>query len=202
MAFQPAPNCASCRIQATSLGVQVENVLHFAKADGNAFDSTDLEDLSAAVTTAWGNNIIPILGANYVWRQVVSTYLGAETGPQHTGVLSPPLEGLAAGEQVANMVAVCVTLNTQMIGRSFRGRMYLVGVTEGQMLGNSLTATAFDAYQAAVSDFYDDLKAYPFLWSVLSRWSAGVKRADAIYTPITSVGLRDAILDTQRRRMR
>lgn len=201
MAFQPVPYTASARVQALAFGEQVENVLHFQLPTADPWTLTDLEDLAAAVTAAWVNNFLGLQGGNYVLQQVVCTNLAAESGPQYVGELDPPVAGSATGEMLPNSNALCYTLYTALIGRSFRGRMYLCGITESQVNGNNLTAGAQAAFTTAGQDFRSDMLAASFVPGVVSRWNAGVLRPDGIFTPITSWALRDGQIDSQRRRM-
>lgn len=109
-------------------------------------------------------------------------------------------------EPLPNVVAIVASLRTGYAGRSFRGRKYLAGFTEGQN-----DTTVDDTLRGALQTYFDDLVAgigeggasTDYQWGVWSRKlgqpSPGSWNYAAGWKPITEVIVRDD-WGTQRRR--
>lgn len=127
--------------------------------------------------------------------------------PQPTYDAAMVRTGVVAGDMLPTQIAMVATLRTGMAGRSYRGRLYLNGFTEGQQ-----SASAWDvALVAAIQTYFDDLVAAygsggadpDYEWGV---WSKKLGEP-ALHTynllagwhPITEVAVRGTTY-TQRRR--
>jgi len=109
--------------------------------------------------------------------------------------------GLVDADSSAANVAMTVTLQTAHIGKSRRGRTYVVGVPEGEggtaVWQDSVVAAiqaSFYNLQNALIDVSDSLV-------VASFQSDGVPRTTALVTPVESIRANNRI-HTQRRRTR
>lgn len=108
--------------------------------------------------------------------------------------------GTGTGDLLPPQTALCVTLRTAQVGQSYRGRVYLPGFAEsintatGTATGTTLSINFVAAIQAA-------LVANGLNLGVLSRPAPNATPARfGFITPVTSIVIRDAVWDTQRRR--
>lgn len=108
--------------------------------------------------------------------------------------------GVATGDVLPPQVAMVVTLRTAFVGQSFRGRVYTCGYDEAvnSPVGIStavVTAANFvAALKTALVNNSLDL-------GVISRPRTDpANPSPGFITPVTSVVVRDAVWDTQRRR--
>jgi len=206
MPFVPVPNCVEAEIRMTWDLQEVENTLYF--------DFGDTPTVGGMVTLMndlfdwWTTNMAPLIFGGVQLREIVVTDISSATGPQVS--FTPPIAefGSASGASLPNNVSFTVSFRTASRGRSFRGRNYVVGLTEGAVVGNTVDTAVVNAYIAA----YAELKNSPILddgvWSVVSRFSGvnpttgkPIPRTTGIATPITSVIVVDSTIDSQRRRL-
>lgn len=104
-------------------------------------------------------------------------------------------DGLDIEPPIPPMSSLVVTLRTAKAGRSFRGRVYLPGWSEGT---NVLTGVASTAAQQASLAFIQDLMSVVVEGNT---WSLGVASITlGEINAVTSAEVRDAVWDTQRRR--
>jgi hypothetical protein len=114
----------------------------------------------------------------------------------------PPIQGTLQTPVLPANVTLAVSLRTPFAGRSFRGRTYWIGLSEGAVQGdfviNSTAQGILAAVRALVEDVPQPLNAQLV---VVSRYANGAPRNIGIATPVTSVSLVDQRVDTQRRRL-
>jgi len=115
--------------------------------------------------------------------------------------ISPSVFGTFSGDALPANVSFAVSLRTGFAGRSRRGRVYHVGLAEGQVTQDFVIAANVTAIVAAYATWLTTLAAQQFTWVIASRISAGVPRATALITPVTAIFAVDARVDTQRRRL-
>jgi hypothetical protein len=108
--------------------------------------------------------------------------------------------GTGAGDLLPLQTCLCITLRTALAGKSFRGRCYLWGYTEGSNTANGGISSTTSSV-AFVTAIKSALVASGLDLGVLSRPNATlpIPRAGTV-TPVTSVVARDSVWDTQRRR--
>jgi len=206
MPFVPAADTVEVEIRMTQDSQQIENTLYF--------------DLGAAPTTGamvtlmndifdwWTTNIAPLVSETVVLREIVVTDLSSSTGPQVS--FTPPVEetGSAGGAPYPNSTTFAISFRTNLRGRSFRGRNYVVGLTEDQVTANTVHTVTVNDYIAAYGLILTGALADDGVWSVVSRFSGvdpdtgkPIPRVSAVVTPIRSVVVVDATVDNQRRRL-
>lgn len=193
------PNTAEVEVRCTQDGQQVENVLHFV-GSGN-YNESELNLLANDVATWWIASLQSITGNTVTLNSIVATDLSSPTGPQVTFTTGLPQTGTEGAAALPNNVTVAVKLLTASRGRSFRGRVYFIGLGEDATDGSTLHDAAVTGIKAA----FEALRDYPFssndsAWGVLSEVTAGAPRTEGICTPITTVSV-DATVDSQRRRL-
>jgi hypothetical protein len=102
-----------------------------------------------------------------------------------------------------NNVAIVMSLKTGLRGKSFRGRIYHVGLSDAVVTANAVTTVQRDALVAGYSlltTFAGATGEAIFNLVVLSYYASSVLRPTPIATPVTSV-TSDGIVDSQRRRL-
>jgi hypothetical protein len=130
------------------------------------------------------------------------------TGPQ----VSLAADVTDVGTSTPNIYALgstfVVSFRTDLRGRSFRGRNYVIGLTEDMVDGNSLEAGVSEPWRLAYAHLGTLVADIDWTWVVVSRFS-GVSgsppeptpRVAGVTTPITSVVVVDQFIDSQRRRL-
>jgi len=115
--------------------------------------------------------------------------------------IAPPVPGTFSGDVLPANATFSVSLRTGFAGRSRRGRIYHVGLAEGQVTADFLITANVTAIVNAYTTWLTTLAAQQYSWVIASRISGGVPRATALITPITAIFAVDARVDTQRRRL-
>lgn len=99
--------------------------------------------------------------------------------------------------------SLCITLRTDVKGRTGRGRIYLNGYTEGSSNGGYWEASAQDngtaIAEALLSGFGAAAVAPDIRWGVISRYEFGVKRDIPAFTPINSFTVHNEVRSLRRR---
>jgi len=112
-----------------------------------------------------------------------------------------PLPGDNSSEMAPMNVTVAVKLVTGLRGRSFRGRIFVVGLTKTSMNGDTLTGDAVNNWKGIYESLLaEKIEAGDPGWCVVSRWQNLLPRAEGLATPIVSVEV-DPTVDSQRRRL-
>lgn len=120
-----------------------------------------------------------------------------------------PVSGTDASDPLPAQTALCITLRTNLVGPSRRGRVYLPGFGEAQndTDGACSAAAAADA-SAFINAISGSMSGLGLTMAVLSRpreeTVIPAKTIDAkagFSTIVTSAGNRDRVWDTQRRRL-
>lgn len=200
MAFIPIPDCALVRLVAHWDGQEVINTTYWHKSGG--WDATSLGSLAAQflgwATLSWA----PIVHTTVVVDFIQSVDQSVDSGAQAIVAPGTTLHGGVGGTPLSNNVSYCVSFRTGLTGRSNRGRNYIPGISQA----NLITPNRIDAtYRAAVVSAYQDLLPGGSVtigdWVVASRFHNKLPRTTGVTTPITSVITVDDILDSQRRRL-
>jgi hypothetical protein len=122
---------------------------------------------------------------------------------------SPMLESVTAAQgAIADDVmppndSLCVTLRTDVKGRTGRGRMYLNGYPEGAANGGYWEDVAQINAGAICSALYDafgfQTLARNMTWGVISRFEFKAKRDIPAFTPITNYTVHNTVRSLRRR---
>jgi len=98
-------------------------------------------------------------------------------------------------------VAVVVSLRTGLAGRSYRGRLYIGGLTELQVDGDYPNAGVRNALTAGVSAVIIGMLGANQRPVVVSRYQAGLPRNPGVANPIISVLNVTQRVGSQRKRL-
>jgi hypothetical protein len=199
--FIPAPNCASVELIYTTYGEICENT--FSVQKGSPFTLSDLQDLRDLFIT-WDEDYWEggRVSANNLIR-IRTKALDTNSSPTEDYNLPTPNAGTIAGNSFPLNVSFCLRLTTGFAGRSYRGRLYIPGVSPdstGPTPNNLLLASA-TGYVALLEQLKTALDAADLTWVVLSYRNDGAWRDEAVATPITGISYFDLNLDSQRRRL-
>jgi hypothetical protein len=206
MPFVPVPNTALVEIRYESQGQQVENTLWFELDTAPAPPA--LSDLADAVGAWWRTEAKPLTSSRVEVREYVATSQVSSTAPQ----VSIAGSILDVGGNTPNAMPLgttfVVSFRTDLRGRSFRGRNYIVGLTEDQVDGNSLEDGVAEQWRLAYAALVGAADDIGWTWVVVSRFSGvdpithhPIPRAAGVTTPITSIVVVDNFVDSQRRRL-
>lgn len=200
MPFIPVPNGVQAEMRYTQDGQKVENVFWFIRDD--AVDpETSAQDIATFLLDWWNNSIKTLQASAVSLREIYVTDQSAANGFAYTLTAGLPAAGANVNEPLPNGVTACVSLRTALRGRSYRGRSYFIGLTENNVLGNTLGAQFVTALLAAYDSLVTDstLNGYPL--AVCSRFSGGNPRPSGILTQVRDALLIDSVVDSQRRRL-
>jgi hypothetical protein len=132
---------------------------------------------------------------------IIARSLESETAPAVERSVTGTC-GLGASPGLPGSVAFVITKVTALRGRSFRGRIYHIGLSEADVTGNTVGVASADSilqgwvqYRTAVET------ASASNMSVVSCEANGVPRLIGVATPVTALVLRDNSVDSQRRRL-
>jgi hypothetical protein len=185
---------------------QVENTLWFDM--GEAPSEANLLVLNNALAAWWADFYAPLVAADVQLVEIACTSMDTATGPQIILPAPPGTFGLVGQPALPNSVSLAVSFRTATRGRSFRGRNYVVGLTETQVTNNTVTSGVASSWQAAYAELLTFADTPGNTWVVASRFSgvdAGtgqpIPRVTGLATQITSVTVVDQIIDGQRRRL-
>jgi len=162
---------------------------------------TDLEEIGDALYDVYVAQIIPDMSS---WAQLDGIRVRAmneEEGLFFEDTNSYPQPGgNVSSSPTGAQVTYTVTLNTGLVGRSARGRVYGVGLPPGGFTTNRLT----DAEQAALQDGWNAvasaMETAGHALQVVSFQEGGVLRTEGRPLPVVSVNVRFPVA-TQRRRL-
>lgn len=197
------------------------NVLHATAPAGTAVNQALANALGTPIKAAFTSNLAPLMTAGNSLVRVGVRDLRVAAGAEFLDV-GALVTGSGVGDNLPQYVALCVTLRTASAGKSFRGRIYYGGFNEAQndTNGNALAAvsTAVVAFTTAVQAA---MTANQLTFAVASRpaerytvvrttfHNDGSTTAKTITqgparpggsTPVTSIAVRSARWETQRRR--
>ena len=199
MAFQPAPGIVQVEIRQLWDSQRVENVLHFASANSN--DATAITTLADDLRASWRTNVMPLQSTTVQLASVYARSLDTAIAPAYESFPANAQFGDNGSPAMPNNVSWCLKFTTGLTGRSGRGRLYVVGLTENQVGNNAVNQTVADDWVVAINAIFSTAAADGWQPVVLSRVQAGVRLANAIGYAITGIGYTDRVIDSQRRRL-
>lgn len=109
----------------------------------------------------------------------------------------------ATGNEQPNNVTWAIRFTTGAIGRSARGRMYVVGLPANRIdaATQSILTTYADNWVTALESTQTAAASIGWSHCIVSRFHDKVKRATGVYRVVTGVGYHDLVLDSQRGRL-
>jgi len=198
--FIPADNTVKVAMYFDTDGGKAMHVLHFVKPD--TWSESDCRNFHGYVSEAWNTNCSPGQANTVVCSRIVVTDLGSEDSFEYDAAPTTDLTGGLASPVMPGNVTVATKFGTGHAGRSYRGRAYWIGLTEGQCVGDQLGAGAGAFINGAWTDFAgalhdSDLEAS---LAIVSYCNEGAWRLAAQVTPVTAFTTENT-LDSMRTRL-
>lgn len=198
MQFVPFNNVAMVELFYREDNQRLENVLHFQLTSSPTVSS--LQTLCQNVASWWDTVMRPLVNTAVTLVAVKATSLNTQNAPSVEYTTGLPLAGTASGTAAPNSVTVAVKLITLNRGRSYRGRVYHVGMSVANISGNVLTT----GYRTALTTAYGALTIPAgfggAILVVASRVEDGQPRTNGVATTVSGVSV-NPTLDSQRRRL-
>lgn len=176
----------------------VENVLHFVHSI-DAPNPANMTELAEFLVTRISTDWLLEMSNTVTFREVyVEEY--AEGISQSVTETSGSV-GSGGVQSMAGNNAFCLSLRTEFVGRSRRGRFYTVGMDETDQQAGVVTATYRNNWLTYMNEILNTVGEVGWQWVVASFWSGGVARETGLVTPIQAVTAVDDFCDSQRRRL-
>jgi len=200
MPFIPVPSTAMATLTYEyASGSVAQNRLFCATSDPPVF--SDLEEIGDALYDVVVAQLIPIMSS---WAQLDGIRVRAmneEEGLLFEDTNAYPVPGtLVSSAPTGAQVTATTTLNTGLVGRSARGRVYLVGIPPGGFTDNRLTDVYQGQLQTAWNAIVSAMETAGHALQVVSFFDGGVARTEGRPLPVLSATARFP-LATQRRRL-
>lgn len=178
-------------------GVSAVNVLWFWKPSGNITD-IEMENLL--------DNGVRLFWSTYRARAATQCILETMTATQwdapegQTVTVTDGRAGVLSTGTVSSNVAVVASFRTGRAGRSRRGRIYVPGAGEEEVIGNAPTDNLRNAIIVGLLQMGTYALSQGIAHIVSSAFADGAPRATRLASIISQI-LVDARVDTQRRRL-
>jgi len=200
MPFIPAPNILMCEVRAIKALQHIENRFHVNC--GHEPVMADIVAVNSVLSTSVLNDWLPLLPSDL---DVVSNFyrsLQTINSIQLEAPYDAGATGTMSGQAAPNQNTICISLRTASAGRSARGRLYWLGLTEDQYTSNTMGATELANIVTAVDTLRANLATAGYPMTIVSyQTNLEFRPGGPVYFPVTSVLAVDNILDSQRRRM-
>jgi len=144
--------------------------------------------------------VLPRICVNVTLARIEVRDLSTQFGAYHSENVGQIGEN--AGARAPSNVTMSLSFRTGQVGRSFRGRNYLIGLSEDDFTNNVFDSAEALAWRIAYDTMRTDTAAEDFVHVVVSRYENGAPRMGGITTDVTSYIFADLNVDTQRRRAR
>lgn len=198
MAFVSFLNTAYVELVFQQHQQTVQNTLYF-RGD-NAWASGTLGQLNQELYDWWYDNMRIVQSDTVTLNTIRSRDMSSEFSYNAEETPLTGNVGTLTSPALPNNVTVAIKFVTALVGRRNRGRNFFVGLTEGQVAGNEIDATAL----GLIVDAYEDLGTYVTvngaIHVVASRAAAVSPDYNGITTPVVSYAA-DGFVDSQRRRL-
>lgn len=198
MPFQPIPNVASVEIRYDMPdAVRAENRIFFLQPAGYTLATVQAlaQIVDNWVGTLWVGNMPTAVSyretfvRGHTMEEDVQAVNNDGAGP---GLINSPI--------LPNEVSFAIKFETGLTGRSARGRMYVVGLTEQDVTGNLISVTRANQMVDNINTLFATAQASNWIPVVVQRVNNGVVLPAGIPRPIVEVGFTDLIVDSQRGR--
>jgi hypothetical protein len=198
MAFVPAANTMRVVLEYTLEGELVVNVYYVNKS--TPIVSIDLTQIAEIFADWWDTDLGDIISTSMSLDRIVVTDLTSATGLQTIYTTGLPLAGNLAESPQPNNIAVVCSRTTGYAGRSTRGRSYIAGVGDSQVVANEINGTLQAALLASQLNLSGLIAAGGYNWVVASFVHNGAPRTTAQLLGISAFAV-DSRVDTQRKRL-
>lgn len=200
MAFQSVPETAEVVTIYTQNDESIQMGFH-AQFDGG-YSQGDIDALADNVDARVATSFLPIQTADceYVRTEARGLENVDDFFQQNFGAAGP---GEIVSEGFPNMVTIAVQRNAGLTGRSSRGRVFWIGLSQVNMEDdeNFITAATGTGIVAAVNSMAVTLGLSGWEPVIVSRFTLGAKREVGVTFPWINTLLVDLRVDTQKGRL-
>ena len=197
MAFVPTTDGVRIVVKYSQLGQAFTNVFHASKTD---FSTADMQALADDIDLTVGTQHMVSICSDVLY-QGTDVYDIRSVGGEIVNANAESTLGSHTEDVLPINTACVVTLRTATRGRSGRGRIYVGGLRDTDLVDGAFTATPQLACELYVERISDAATANGFVLGVRSQQQNEVLLNPAVIRPITSWEVRDARPGTQRRRI-
>ncbi len=199
--FIPVPNAASVELIYSMNGETCENVFYVRK--GSPYSFSDLQSLRATVNTWDSTTWSPFRGAYASLVRIKTRARDTASSPSEDFALPTPRAGTQTGVTLPNNATFAFKLVTGLSGRSFRGRLFFVGLTSNYYGADSdhISVVAATNVAGALTTLLTVLASAGHTLGVVSYRSNKVFRTTGLFTPATGWVVADYNFDSMRRRL-
>lgn len=196
-AFIPVPETCRVRMVYTFGSNTYMNVFYFHKAGMVASDVSTIVDETIA---AWNSDIKNLQTSVLTLAYVEGTKLDSAADTQITASVNTA--GTGSSEALPFGSSIVIKFSGGLTGRSQRGRLYHIGLTELQTTANTVDAIAAANIRTSYETFFNAIgTAATAEHVVVSYCHDGVWRTTGQVTPVLFYLLTDTNIDSQRRRL-
>jgi len=198
MTFIPMPNGMQLCFDFGQASQLWQFCLSLRKSSGPPLDS-DLILVANAAADWWTNHMKVNLSDALTLRQVRVTDMTAQGAPQY--ILTDGTTGQSSADPLTTGSAAVVSARTAKRGRSYRGRVYLGGLTTDVVqTAADMSGAAASTFGAAFAQLQTELDALGYDTVVASRQHNGVVTNPAELNEVIAWVV-DTHFDSQRRRL-
>lgn len=196
--FIPFANCCKLEMVHLQFGQYVENVYHFRRTEG-AIGTEDMATLAAFMKGWFTSNHAPLINNDVSLVLIRAKDLTTQFSPGIEYSTGLPAAGVGTGHSEPSNVTLAVKLSTGLSGRSYRGRVYFIGLPAGAATADQVDGVTVAAIKSAWQNLQSTLPA-GWEWVVASSMENLTWRTTGVMTTITGIAV-DPFVDSQRRRL-
>jgi hypothetical protein len=200
MPFVPAPNIVMVEWRCLNALQRIENrIMVNMLTAPTAPEMSDLVDLAI---NWWDSAASVQMSSTVALTEVVATDMSTLNGIQISAAPGTPVTGVDNSGAKPNEVSFCVSLRTGNRGRSARGRLYWLAITNDQMQdANNMKSAKANDIIGACNVLREDIATAGWQWSIVSyRTNNAPRPGGPVYFPITTCIYTDLLVDSMKRR--
>lgn len=200
MPFVPAPGVVEVTAIGTCSGEPCVNVWDVRVVSGTVTED-DMDNIAAVFDFWYANSIAPIVHST--WTHTLTRCRNLTVQDGLVKEYSINTNGALSGSPLPSQNTVCVSLRSNLAGRSRRGRKYFSGGRYEDLVGadvNLWSTAMLDDMRDAV-DLLRTTLFGDFALCVVSRMALGVWRTTALVSDVTAVTIATSRVTTQRGRL-
>jgi hypothetical protein len=198
MPFIPTPNGIALCFDFTTAG-QMWQICFMVRGPTATPTTSELTAVAAIGGDTWNDSFHNLVSLETTLRQTRATDMSQEGGPEHVHLVNDA--GSVTGAALPLNAAAVLSLRTDLRGRSYRGRVYISGLTQNQVSATNILNSTFMSNCVSMSAILVSyLVSANSLLSVRSLRHNGAARSSGVLTPVTAVTM-DSYIDSQRRRL-
>lgn len=199
--FIPVPNCASVELIYLLNGITAENVLYVHK--GSPYSLADLQAVRTIVNSWDAATWFNARGIGCTLVRIRTKALDASGSPMEDFTLPTPRAGSINSPLLPGNASFAIKLSTGRTGRSFRGRLYFVGLTSAVLgtTANQILASTSTLFVSWLNTLLSNLATGGHTLGVVSYRSNHVFRANGLFTQAVNWVAVDNNIDSMRRRL-